>query len=147
MDATIIARPELRSYKDRLAWIRAQLAHLRANSRAQALERSKGDDAMVIGALGVDESRTDDPVLDRLAALEAVFVKGKGKGGGGGGGAGGGGQPFRPPTGAYGGGKGGDGGGGKGGQQGLSCWFCGKSGHRRAERPSFTAHLAAKGKG
>ena len=161
MEATIVARPELRTYAERLSWVRAQLAHLRANSQAQALERNKNDDAMVIGTLGVDGTSTDDPLLARLAALEAVFQKGKGKGGGGGAG-GAGGQPFRPPTGANGGGKGAGGAGGKGGQQGLgaggagggkggqqgpACWFCNKPGHRRSECPLFTAHLQAKGKG
>ena len=77
MEATIIARPELRTYPQRLAWVRAQLAHLRANSQAQALERSKNDDAMVIGALGVDETGSAEPVLARLAALEASTTSGR----------------------------------------------------------------------
>ena len=46
--------PELKSYQQKLSWVRAQLAHLRANSQAQMLERHKTDDAMVIGALGTD---------------------------------------------------------------------------------------------
>ena len=37
---------------------------------------------MVIGALGVDGAGASEPLLARLAALEAMFTKGKGEGGG-----------------------------------------------------------------
>ena len=76
----MIAKPELRTYEERLGWARAQLAHRRATSQAQTLATSKNDD-MVIGELCAKEDTSTEPALARLSALEQLFAKGKGKGG------------------------------------------------------------------
>ena len=79
METATIARPELRSYEQRLAWVRAQLGHHRANLQAQALEETKNDDAMVIGTLEVDGAGSEDTLIARLTALEAVVRRARAK--------------------------------------------------------------------
>ncbi len=75
MEKEIVARPELSTYPARLAWIKAQLAHLRANLQAAAISSSR-DDAMVIGALGEESAEATmetEPMLARLEALEQMI--------------------------------------------------------------------------
>ena len=38
VEAQVVARPELQTYPRRLSWIKAQLAHQRATSQAQAVD-------------------------------------------------------------------------------------------------------------
>ena len=99
-----MARPELRSYTQRLNWVKAQLAHQRAVVQATALARSPGD--VQVGEFAGGAPDTEEPALACLQALEQLVRKDKGKGAAGA-------APFRPPSGAKGGGKGG---GAKGGQ-------------------------------
>eukprot|EP00974_Lingulodinium_polyedra_P023117 2232217-Lingulodinium_polyedra.AAC.1 len=122
LEAQVVARPELRTYDQRLSWVKAQLAHQRATTQAQAVAAGRSD--MALGELGGDAG-ANEPVLARLEALEQLVKKGKGKGRGPGGGP-------QQPHGGKGGPKGGGGGGAVGGQPGPTCWHCGKSGHRRS---------------
>ena len=78
LEGAIIARPELRSYQQRLNWVRAQLAHQRAVVQASALVKSPDD--MQIGALQDDVGEQQEPVLARLQALGAALLEGQGKG-------------------------------------------------------------------
>ena len=76
LEAQVVARPELQTYTQRLSWIKAQLAHQRATSPAQAVVVGRAD--MALGELsGVVDQK--EPVLARLEALEQLLKKGKGK--------------------------------------------------------------------
>ena len=65
----------MQTYAQRLSWIKAQLAHKRATSQAQAVAAGRAD--MALGEVcGAADSK--EPVLARLEALEQLFKKGKG---------------------------------------------------------------------
>ena len=76
LESQIVAKPELRSFAQRLGWIKAQLAHQRAVTQAAAISTNKDG---VITA-GLEDTSMDDPVIARLRALDQVFQKNKGKG-------------------------------------------------------------------
>ena len=50
LEAQIVARPELDTFERRLSWIKAQLAHQRATSQAQAV--AEGRSGLSFGELG-----------------------------------------------------------------------------------------------
>ena len=49
LEAQVVARPELQTYTQRLSWVKAQLAHHRALSQAQAVAAGRAD--MALGEL------------------------------------------------------------------------------------------------
>ena len=140
-EAKVVARPELQTYTQRLSWVKAQLAHQRATSQAQAVAAGRADMALgeLCGAAGSKE-----PVLAIFEALEQLLKKGKGKGKS----KGGGGAANQQP-----GGKGGpQGGGARAGNKPNSradqvCWHCGRPGHKRSERQAYSTYLQAQPKG
>ena len=115
LESQIAAKPELRTFSQRLRWVKHLLAHNQARRQAAAITGARNKDDMVIGAVTEDTAASsDDALASQLAPLLQQLVQ-KGRGNGGqavkGGQAGNaarvasGGTLFRPPTGIKGGGK------------------------------------------
>ena len=77
LEAQVVARLALQTYAQRLSWIKAQLAHQRATSQAQAV--AVGRAGVALGELSgaVDPK---EPVLAKLEALAQLLKKGRGRG-------------------------------------------------------------------
>ena len=141
---TLVGRPELDSYGQKLRWVKCQMEHSRGALQARAVAGGSKKDAMQVDELAKADGEDAAPGLasqtwslqDQVsymsAALQAL-TKGKGKGKG------------------KDGGKAGGKAGGKSGVKGAvfdgHCHHCGKYGHRQNACHQLDKVMAGKGKG
>ena len=148
---TLVSRPEIATYSEKVRWVRSQMEHTRGVTQAKAAASARHGRK---DAMDVSELRADVPAvpwssqeqLEHLCSSLLAMSKGKGKGGKGKGGKAGGGVAGGAK--ASGGAATKRGSAGKGADyfDGL-CNHCGIHGHRKHQCRKLDKELAAKGKG